>query len=84
MKVLSVTLGLTLAAAFTQKVVGYTCSSHCSACWKDNNASGVDTKFHCKTTNCGESCPDGYHDLHCAKWQVSDLRKLEITQYRLD
>ncbi len=69
MKVLSVTLSLTLAAAFIQKVVGLNCyPSDCSACWKDGSP-GVDIKMSCKSSECGESCPDGYHDLHCAKSQ---------------
>ncbi|KAF8444304.1 hypothetical protein BGX38DRAFT_1198056 [Terfezia claveryi] len=45
------------------------CNDSCAACWKIGEP-GVDTKWECHVTGeCGNSCPPGYYDLHCAKWQ---------------
>ena len=49
-------------------VSGLQCGSQCAACWKDDTP-GVDIKVTCGYDGwCGETCPQGYHDLHCAKW----------------
>jgi hypothetical protein len=70
MKLLSVTLGLFSAVAVIQTAKALKCESGCSACWKDNNAYGVDVKIPCEAANdwlCDTPCPDGFHDQHCAK-----------------
>lgn len=53
--------------AYTVLVLGLKCGSNCSACWKDGDTTGVDTKFSCDRDQCGDACPTGYHDMHCAK-----------------
>ena len=63
---------LVIAATFfthTAVVLGLYCSGHCAACWKDGSP-GIDTKFSCDNYgHCGGSCPAGYSDMHCAKWE---------------
>ncbi len=68
MKLLSVALSLLFSAAFIQTAAGITCDSNCSACWKIGSP-GVDVKIGCWANNCPGSCPDGYENIHCAKWQ---------------
>lgn len=53
--------------AYTVLVLGLKCGSNCSACWKDGDTTGVDTKFSCDRDQCGDACPTGYHDMHCAR-----------------
>jgi len=67
-KVVSVALGLLLAASF-QMAAGLKCDSQCSACWKIGSP-GVDIKIGCRSdSNCFYPCPNGYENLHCANWQ---------------
>lgn len=69
MQILSIALGLFFASSFIQTAKGFNCDSGCSACWKNNNADGVDVKIACDedTGQCNTPCPDGYNGLHCAK-----------------
>jgi hypothetical protein len=69
MKVLPVANCLLIAAAsLIQTAVGLNCNSLCAACWKDDSP-GIDIKIGCAISNgyCGDKCPQGYYDLHCAK-----------------
>jgi len=68
MKVLSVTLGLLLAAGFIQTAAGLQCDSECAACWKTGDTNGADIKLSCSdgSGHCGDKCPNGYERMHCA------------------
>ena len=63
----SMALSMFLASGFIQTAVGIQCDSQCAACWKNNNSNGADIKIRCGSNDCGNSCPTGYSDLHCAK-----------------
>ena len=53
----------------TAPVLGLYCMSGCAACWRENDENGMDTKFTCTVLGgCGNKCPSGYHDIHCAKY----------------
>ena len=68
MKVLSVATCSLIAAGLIQTAVGLHCNSWCAACWKDGSTTGEDIKINCSPDGyCGEKCPKGYHDMHCAK-----------------
>ena len=56
------------AVSLIQTAAGLNCDSLCAACWMDNNADGADIKFTCLADDgyCGETCPVGYHGMHCA------------------
>ncbi|KAF8422261.1 hypothetical protein EV426DRAFT_606733 [Tirmania nivea] len=55
------------AAIFIRTAAGLSCFSSCAACWRDGSP-GVDTKFTCGLTGeCGNTCPPGYSDMHCAR-----------------
>ena len=62
-------LGLLLAADFIQTAAGLHCDSECAACWKTGDTNGVDIKLSCGlgTRECGDTCPQGYEGIHCAK-----------------
>jgi hypothetical protein len=70
MKVVFTAVSLFFAASFVQTAAGLQCSSGCSACWLDNDKTGVDTKLLCNnvTLEC-DSCPAGYHGQHCAQYR---------------
>ncbi|KIM49689.1 hypothetical protein M413DRAFT_407945 [Hebeloma cylindrosporum] len=62
----SIAIFALLTAGFVQTAVGISCGSKCAACWLDNNSDGVDTKFSCNGSDCGDNCPAGYSGIHCA------------------
>ena len=68
---LQVALFILAASMHIALVQGIKCSSNCAACWKDNDTDGVDTKFICngREGDCGDTCPPGYHGIHCAGWE---------------
>jgi hypothetical protein len=59
-------LNLIIAASLIKTAAGLQCSGDCAACWKIG-APGVDIKFACIFGDCGDKCPGGYENLHCAK-----------------
>ena len=64
-----VALAIIFMVAFSHMalVLGLECNSDCAACWKIGDTTGVDTKFSCNNGYCGTVCPEGYHDIHCAR-----------------
>ena len=68
MKILPVANCLLIAAGLIQTAVGLNCASACAACWKDGSTTGEDIKISCSGNGyCGNKCPQGYSDMHCAK-----------------
>ncbi|RPB27032.1 hypothetical protein L211DRAFT_603730 [Terfezia boudieri ATCC MYA-4762] len=57
-------VALFIAASFLHTAAGLLCRGACAACWKDG-VPGVDVILHCDVV-CN-SCPVGFHGLHCAK-----------------
>lgn len=69
---LPTTVGVVASFTHMALVFGLTCDNYCAACWK-TGSTGVDIKFSCVdsgiTYDCGDKCPTGYENIHCAKWQ---------------
>ena len=66
---LSLVFGLVFASGLIEMAVGIYCpTSQCGACWKTGSP-GVDIKFWCDVSpnDCGDTCPEGYEGIHCAK-----------------
>ncbi|KIJ93433.1 hypothetical protein K443DRAFT_397621 [Laccaria amethystina LaAM-08-1] len=66
----TVAISMFFANAVIQMAAGLICNDNCAACWLDNNADGVDTKFSCtgnEYVHCGDVCPPGYNGIHCAE-----------------
>jgi len=81
MKVVSVALSLAFAAGSIQTAVAdLRCESQCAACWKIGSP-GIDLKMICQQGHCGETCPEGYTDMHCAKSRRCAYVDLSMTYF---
>lgn len=59
-------IAVNLSPGLIHRAAGIGCDSYCAACWKDGEP-GIDIKWSCLRGVCGDDCPAGNHDPHCAR-----------------